>query len=283
MTILFDYHDQPAGALEAGYNPHTEPPNNPYPGANAAIFAMAVQPDQNVVIGGAFTAYNAFLRNRIARVNYDGTIDQTFNPGNGADGLVTSLALQTDGSILMGGDFLSVNGVNRYHVARLTPLGGVDTSFNPGLGADDTVWSLALSTNGSVVIGGQFNNFNNYPRDHVARLDSTGNVDLTFDTSSLGLDGTVWAVAPQTDGKVVIGGDFTMVGGFLRSRIARLNADGSLDTSFDPGLGANDTVYTLLVQPDGNILVGGAFTQFHTALHHGLTRLQPSWRARSDL
>ena len=121
VTILFDGTDQPAGALEGGYNSHNEPPNNPIPGANAAIFALAVQPaDQSVVIGGAFTAYNAFLRNRIARVNYDGSIDQNFNPGNGADGLVTSLALQPDGKILMGGDFRSVNGVNRYRVARLT-------------------------------------------------------------------------------------------------------------------------------------------------------------------
>jgi uncharacterized delta-60 repeat protein/uncharacterized repeat protein (TIGR01451 family) len=276
LTISFDGKDLPAGALETPYNNHQEPPNNPIPGANAAVFALAVQPDQNTVIGGAFTAYNSFLRNRIARVNFDGTLDQTFNPGNGADGLVTSLALQPDGLIVMGGDFLSVNGVNRYHVARLNTLGGVDTTFNPGLGADDTVWSLALSTNGSIVLGGQFDNFNNYPRDHVARLDSQGNVDLTFDTSGIGLDGTVWAVAAQPDGKVVIGGEFTTAGGVLRSRIARLNADGSLDTTFNPGLGANDTVYTLLVQDDGNILVGGAFTQFHTALHHGLTRLLPS-------
>ena len=276
VTISFDGKDLPAGALETPYNNHQEPPNNPIPGANATVFALAVQPDQNAVIGGAFTAYNSFLRNRIARVNFDGTLDQTFNPGNGADGLVTSLALQPDGNIVMGGDFLSVNGVNRYHVARLNTLGGVDTTFNPGLGADDTVWSLALSTNGSIVLGGQFDNFNNYPRDHVARLDSQGNVDLTFDTSGLGLDGTVWAVAAQPDGKVVIGGEFTMAGGVLRSRIARLNADGSLDTTFNPGLGANDTVYTLLVQDDGNILVGGAFTQFHTAANHGLTRLLPS-------
>jgi uncharacterized repeat protein (TIGR01451 family)/uncharacterized delta-60 repeat protein len=273
VTIRFDGNDQPAGALEGGYNAHNEPPNNPIPGANAAIFALAVQPDQNVIIGGAFTAYNAFLRNRIARVNYDGSIDQSFNPGNGADGLVTSLALQSDGKILMGGDFRAVNGMNRYRVARLMHSGAVDTTFNPGLGADDTVWSLALSTNGSVVIGGQFNSFNNYLLSHVARLDSSGKVDLTFDTSNLGLNGTVWAVAAQPDGKVVIGGDFTMVNGFLRSHVARLNGDGSLDTTFDPGLGANDTIYTLLVQPDRNILVGGAFTQFHTASHHGLTRL----------
>jgi uncharacterized repeat protein (TIGR01451 family)/uncharacterized delta-60 repeat protein len=276
VTIAFDINDQPAGALEAAYNPHNQPPHNPLPGANALIFALAVQPDQNVIIGGAFTAYNAFLRNRIARINFDGTIDETFNPGNGADGLVTSLALQPNGSIVMGGDFLSVNGYNRYHVARLTAVGSVDTTFNPGLGADDTVWSLALSTNGSIVVGGQFNSFNNYPRDHVARLDALGNVDLTFDTSSLGLDGTVWAVAAQGDGKVIIGGDFTTAGGLLRPHVARLNADGSLDTTFDPLLGANDTVYTLLIQPNGNILVGGAFTQFHTALHHGLTRLMPS-------
>ncbi len=276
VTISFDPNDQPAGALEAAYNPHNQPPHNPLPGANAAIFALAVQPDQNVVIGGAFTSYNDFLLNRIARVNFDGTLDQTFNPGNGADGLVTSLALQPDGNIVMGGAFLSVNGVNRYHVARLNTLGGIDPIFNPGVGADDTVWSLALSTNGSIVLGGQFNNFNNYPRDHVARLDSQGNVDLTFDTSNLGLDGTVWAVAAQSDGKVVIGGDFTMAGGVLRSRIARLNADGSLDATFNPGLGANDTVYTLLVQPNGNILVGGAFTQFHTSSSQGLARLLPS-------
>ena len=274
VTILFDGTDQPAGALEGGYNAHNEPPNNPIPGANAAIFALAVQPaDQSVVIGGAFTAYNAFLRNRIARVNYDGSIDQNFTVGTGADGLVTSLALQPDGKIVMGGDFRAVNGANRYRVARLLASGSVDGSFNPGLGADDTVWSLALSTNGSVVIGGQFNTFNNYTLNHVARLSSSGDVDLSFDTSNLGLNGTVWAVAPQTDGKVVIGGDFTTVNGFLRSHIARLNADGSLDTTFDPGLGANDTIYTLLVQPDRNILVGGAFTQFHTASHRGLTRL----------
>jgi len=273
VTIPFDGNDQPAGALESGFNPHNQPPSNALPGANAVIFALAIQPDGRAVIGGGFTAYNAFLRNRIARVNVNGSIDESFDPGNGADGLVTSLALQADGNILMGGDFRAVNGVNRYRVARLTPSGGVDLSFNPGLGVDDIVWSLALSTNDSVVIGGQFSSCNNYPRDHVARLDAQGNVDLTFDTSGLGLNGTVWAVAPQSDGKVVIGGDFTVAGGFLRSRIARLNTDGSLDTTFDPGLGANDTIYTVLVQPDGKILVGGAFTQFHTAGHHGLTRL----------
>jgi uncharacterized delta-60 repeat protein/uncharacterized repeat protein (TIGR01451 family) len=276
VTILYDFHDQPAGSLERLWNNHQQPANNPLPGANAQIFALAVQPDGGAVIGGAFTSYNSFLVNRIARVNVDGTYDVSFNPGNGADGLVTSLDLQPDGNILMGGDFHSVNGFNRYGVARITPSGSVDTTFNPGVGADSTVWSLALSTNGSVVIGGQFGVVDFYVRDHVARLDSKGNVDLSFDTSTLGLDGTVWAVAPQPDGKVLIGGDFTTVAGVPRSRIARLNADGSLDTTFDPGLGANNTVYTILVQPDGNLLVGGAFSQFHTAAHHGLTRLSPS-------
>jgi len=94
--------------------------------------AMAVTPDQQIIIGGAFTAYNAVLRNRIARVNFNGTIDKTFDPGNGADGLVTSLALQSDGAVVIGGDFLSVDGINRYHIARLLDSGKVDTSFNPG-------------------------------------------------------------------------------------------------------------------------------------------------------
>ncbi len=69
---------------------------------------------------------------------------------------------------------------------------------------------------------------------------------------------TVRAVAVQPDGKILIGGDFTMVRGVARNRIARLNPDGSLDTAFDPN--ANGIIYAIVLQPDGKILVGGQFS-----------------------
>jgi hypothetical protein len=78
-----------------------------------------VQADGKALIGGNFTTVNGANRNRVARLNANGSLDSGFNPGTGADGLVRSIALQSDGNVLIGGDFLTVNGVWRPHVARL--------------------------------------------------------------------------------------------------------------------------------------------------------------------
>src|SRR5206468_2043323 len=103
LTILFDdirNGEQPAGAVDRMHNmdadPSSIPPYNFLPGANGTVYAVAVQPDGNTIIGGAFSAYNTVPRNSLARMSANGQIDQTFNPGDGADQFVSSLAL--DGS-----------------------------------------------------------------------------------------------------------------------------------------------------------------------------------------
>ena len=87
----------------------------------------------------------------------------------------------------------------------------------------------------------------------------TGNVipDPTVNTSSSGFNGTVVTSVVQTDGRIVIGGSFTAFNGIARNRIARLNSDGTLDPSYDPGAGFNEMVSTLALQPDGKVLAGG--------------------------
>src|SRR5207253_7691616 len=95
-------------------------------------------------------------------------------------------------------------------------------------------------------------------RDHIARLNANGSLDTTFDPG-LGADASVFAVGVQSDGKVVIGGTFLSVNSFSRNRIARLNADGSLDLTFDPAEGADSDVYAIAIQSDNKTIMGGAF------------------------
>src|ERR1019366_5506517 len=90
----------------------------------------------------------------------------------------------------------------------------------------------------------------------LVRFTPAGVIDPTFLPDVAG--GAVSTIVLQPDGKILIGGGFTSLGGVARNYIARLNADGSPDFAFDPN--ANARVNAILVQPDGKILVAGAFT-----------------------
>jgi len=274
LTILFD--DQPAGAVDRNHNPDfdasTDPAYNQHPGANATVFTTARQPDGKTLLGGSFTAYDTKPRNRIARATVYGTNDFTFNPPGGADDFVSSIVLDPFGRILTGGAFTSFNGVQRNGIARLNADGTLDGSFNPGVGANGTVWCVALQGDGKVLIGGEFTSVNGTNRSYVARLGTNGVLDATFDTSS-GPNGPVLSMALQPDGRVLIGGEFTSVNGVPRNRIARLNATGTLDPTFDPANGADGIVYTVARQVDGKVLLGGAFTHLRDTSRPSIGRL----------
>ncbi len=80
-----------------------DPTFDPLAGPDNWVYSMVEQPDGKVLIGGEFTSYNGVPRNRIARINADGSLDASFNPGSGADGTVNSMALQADGKVVVGG------------------------------------------------------------------------------------------------------------------------------------------------------------------------------------
>jgi uncharacterized delta-60 repeat protein len=252
-------------------------------GLNAEVSDIVRQPDGKVVIGGMFDIASAAGRNRIARLNSDGTVDISFDPGSGADAAVNAVALQ-DGKILVGGAFTTINGSPRRGLARLNANGTVDNTFQTGFGANGAVQDILLLENGKILIVGDFTQYNGQAAGRVARLNADGTLDTTFHSGSgavalpgAGPNAIVYAVAQQGDGKFIIGGDFTSVtstnGALARVRVARLNADGSLDASFNAGDGPNDTVYTIAVQPeDGRIIVGGKFTQVDRVPRGGIAR-----------
>ena len=231
------------------------------PAFNGGVNAVGLQPNGAIVAGGAFTVANSVTRNRLARLNSDGTLDLGFasRPG-GANDAVRALALQSDGRILIGGDFTTYDGINRSHFARVNLDGTLDWQFDPGSALDHSPYVVVetfTDTNRTVrkiLVGGSFTLANGAPRRYLAQFNDNGSADLDFnaDNGAGGIDGPVWAIAVQTDHKIVIGGDFVSINGVARNHIARLNADGSLDTSFNnPGTGASDSVRALTIQLDG--------------------------------
>jgi uncharacterized delta-60 repeat protein len=272
----------PDGSLDAAFNPGTGPENN-NPGTNHFVRAIALQPDGKIIIGGNFISYNGTSRNSIARLNSDGSLDPTFDPGTGPLGSVRTITLQPDNKIIVGGDFRAFNGANHTDIVRLNSNGSLDTTFT-GTGADDFlhctfcppagVYTIALQPDGKIVIGGGFISYNGIARSHIARINPDGSLDTTFDPGTGTGNATyVSATALQPDGRIVIVGGFSTYSDVQRNNIARLNSNGSLDTSFDPGTGADKVVYATALEPDGKLIIGGLFTKYNGTAANLIARI----------
>jgi uncharacterized repeat protein (TIGR01451 family)/uncharacterized delta-60 repeat protein len=315
LTIIDDESlNRPAGSDDTGFDPGD--------GADNFVFATAIQPNRKILLGGAFNSVNGTSRSKLARLNLSGDVDTEFRPGTGADDVVNAIALQPNGHSLFGGAFRTYNSTNVGGIVRVKPDASVDGTFNPGAGVDNPILDMALNTNGSIVIVGEFSSYNGVIRNRIALVNTNGSLNTAFNpgtgadnrvraaalytngvhsskvvvvgdfvemngvvanrvsrlnladgsvdaafTANLGsavTNGSVHAVALQPlDGKILIGGAFAFVDGVSRFGIARLNADGSLDTTFDPGIGFNNAVFDIAIQPDGKIIAVGDFTSYN--------------------
>jgi uncharacterized delta-60 repeat protein len=234
-------------ALPDSFNPGA---GGPYP----YVYSMTLQADGKILVGGRFGTLGGQSRNYIGRLNADGTLDTSFNPG--ANNQANCLVVQADGKILVGGAFTTLGGQFRNYIGRLNTDGTLDTSFNPGVGATyPYVNSLAVQADGKILVGGDFTTLGGQSRTNIGRLNADGTLDMSFNP---GANWIVNSLAVQADGKILVGGVFTSLGGQLRHNIGRLNANGTLDTSFNPG--TYGEVFSLAVQADGKILVGGRFS-----------------------
>src|ERR1041385_94866 len=139
---------QPAGTLDPSLNIAVN--SNPY--------AMLLQPDGKLLLGGAFLLSGP-IRN-LVRFNADGSSDTNFNSWSGTSGEVRSILLQPDGGVVLAGLFTSYNGVPHTNMARVLPSGGLDNSFNAGKGPNNRVYSMALQSDGKILLGGDFTQVN---------------------------------------------------------------------------------------------------------------------------
>lgn len=252
----------PDGSVETPFNP----------GANGLVYALAVQPDGKILVGGEFTLLDGQARSNIGRLNANGSLDTGFN--SDANDEVFALAVQGDGKILVGGAFTILAGQPRRGIGRLNADGSFDTGFTAA--TDGVVSVLSVQADGKILVGGSFATLNGQPRSNLGRLNADGTLDTTFNPGAsieVGISGVI-ALASQSDGKIVVGGMFTRLSGQNRENIGRLNADGSLDTTFNPG--ASYQVFNLVLQPDGKILVAGTFSRLGGQDRNNIGRLNPN-------
>jgi uncharacterized delta-60 repeat protein len=186
------------------------------------IFALASQSDDKIIAGGLFSSFNGTSHYNLVRLNADGTSDASFNANVSTERSVRAVLVQPDGKILIAGNFVAVNGVARGRVARLNSDGTLDSTFDPGSGADFTIFALAQDSDGNVYVGGAFTTFNGVSRGGIAKLSASGALDPTFDSSGGDVNQQVFAMAtPDGAGGIVIGGTFASFNGTTARRIAR--------------------------------------------------------------
>src|SRR5262249_11932923 len=150
---------------------------------------------------------------------------------------------QEAGLVVVGGQYLNIQGQGAPSVFRLAANGAYDPTFKVGTAANGPVHALAVSADGKIYIGGNFTNLNGEPRNCVGRILADGTVDKTFDTT-IGVKGDVLTIAPLADGRVVVAGEFTSN---RRRNIARFEGNGDVDLGFRPPPFGNQQPVTLLL------------------------------------
>lgn len=247
-------------------------------GFNSSVNAIAIQSDNKILVGGSFTNYKGVVSNNIVRLNENGSIDSSFNIGNGFNGngsdyngfsgSVNAIVIQNDGKILIGFGRYSQTPIFTYNdinvsggIIRLNTDGSIDSSFS-FLGGN--IRNLALQPDGKILYIGDSLEFK--------RLNSDGSIDTTFDTGTgfqpkRNQNASLKDIIIDSSGKILVGGIFQSFNGINKGGLVRLNTNGTIDNSF----GSSESgfvftigmVNTIKIQSDGKIVVGGGFSSFN--------------------
>ncbi len=255
------------------------------PSANAGVYALAVDANGAVYVGGSFTNLGGQPRSRIAKLSGGGAgaADAAWNPSaTGGGGSVMTLAVDASGAVYAGGWFASMGGVSRERIAKLsgTGTGAVDPDWNPS--ANDVVWSLAVDASGAIHAGGNFWMIGGLNRSRIAKLSGsgTGAADPDWDPWA---DDQVYALAAGSGGELHIGGTFSNVSDQSRWGLATVESTAAVGAGIANTTGAGGLVRALARQPDGGLIVGGDFVRVNGLARENLLRLNadgtidPSW------
>jgi len=253
------------GTLDTGFMPTNA--NNYGGGRDFYLF-----PDNSFIVCGGPMNFEGYNYIGIAKFSSSGVVDNSFNRSGGIDGYIKSLALQTDGKILVGGYIRSYSGSYERGIQRVDNYGTPDPAFDVGTGADTVVECIRLQSNGQVLLGGGFKNFNGTLANSIVRLNANGSRDLAFATGT-GFDSAVYDMQITPTGEIIVAGKFAHYNGSPAPGITKLNKNGTINSSFNVGLGSDGLIKKVLLQPDGKIICIGTFTSFNGVTTTGAMRL----------
>ena len=237
-------------------------------------YSISIQNDDKILLGGYSEKYGGSDYS-LVRLNANGTLDSGFGTGGkalvdvGGSDFAYSLSVQSDGKIVIGG----ISNED-YSVVRLNANGTLDSGFGIGgksqvdMGGSDFAYSLGLQGDGKIVLGGHSQNssVNSYS---TLRLNANGTIDSAFGIGGRAIvdvkfdGGIARSLSVQSDGKILLGG-WINNNGDSDYGVVRLNADGSLDSTFGNGGktvipvgGGRDFAMSLTLQSDGKFLMAG--------------------------
>jgi uncharacterized delta-60 repeat protein len=221
---------------------------------------------------------------KIIRLNPDGTTDPTFNTGTGfvyncnACNALSKHSVQLDnnGKLVIAGAIIEYNGEVVKKILRLNQDGSRDTSFAYNYGFNNQILSIAIQPDNKIIVGGLFTEFNNTPVSSIVRLNENGTLDTTFqfpDSSFFNNYYSIVKIEVLPDAKIIISHGETP--NWLNfNGLLRLNADGSIDSTFTMQSGFEGVMNDFTVMQDKGILVGGYLRGFDQTEFNHLAKLK---------
>ncbi|HRE05478.1 MAG TPA: hypothetical protein PKX00_07715 [Opitutaceae bacterium] len=263
-----------AGAVDPAFDPRGGP--------DGEITDVISLIDGGLMVAGDFDRFAGVPRNRLVRLLKTGAVDTAFDPAGGPNGPVRAMLELTDNRYLIVGQFDTYDGQVVPGVVRIDSKGRLDPTFNadlplPFIGRESEIpalerfqYAVIALRGGGYLLGGKLG---------LVALNTSG---ANLPESVFRTVGGVFSLVQQYDGGIVAGGDFTLMSGFVRARMARLSPDFRIDLTFDVGTGPNAPVRTLLRSPDGALYAMGSFTSFNGQPRPaGIAKLGP--RGQLDL
>jgi uncharacterized delta-60 repeat protein len=259
-AIFWDDFDRPFrrllsnGSIDTSFHTLVTTPSN--------TVGSQLQSDNKIIVWGGFTSYGGTTVNRIMRINEDASLDNSFVSGTGLNLAISQVLVQPDQKILLlnGGTF-TYNGTTCNGAARLNADGSIDNSFSIGSGFNGNI-TCAIVLNNKIIIGGNFTTYNGSSVKRLVRLNMNGTIDNTFAIGT-GFDDYIRCLSPQSDQKILVGGDFNSYNGNNYNGIIRLNDDGSADLDIQFGNGFPEGgVLSINTLQNQKILAAGSFTHY---------------------
>jgi uncharacterized delta-60 repeat protein len=180
------------------------------------IYDIEILDNNDIIIAGNFNQYNNLTANRIIALNSDGSIDNSYNFGNGANNSIFDITIQLNQKIVLAGFFTQFNGSNSSKICRLNQDGSLDATFNSGTGFPNNsyIWETYIKEDGKILVGGEFNSYNGVNRRSLIQLNNDGSVDMNFDT---GIGFNNGATLTPVKSLIILENEQILVGGYFTS------------------------------------------------------------------
>ncbi|WP_312749503.1 T9SS type A sorting domain-containing protein [Epilithonimonas hominis] len=238
------------GVIDTSFNVGT--------GSDNFVYQVSIQSDQKIIASGNFTSFNGYQRKYIVRLNLDGSVDTSFNPAVTNNLKIIKNVIQNDGKIIVIGQNQDLT----YYYARLNTDGSIDNTFKVQ-DYGGVIGDVTILPDGRLLLKG----------DKLYCINTNGTIDANFNAGNIGTNNYINGIYSLADNKILIVGGFTKYNNVDRKGIARLNPDGTLDETFNPGTGVNNTIYGCEQQDDGKILLAGFFTSYNEIPRNFLVRI----------